>query len=72
MKKGEKYKCIETLVMDDPDGTIAYIEGKTYLCEQDGCITDEQGIKKHVWDLSDRDPGVFWDENLWKRYFILE
>lgn len=70
MKKGEKYKCIETVVMDDPDGTIAYIKGKIYPCEKDGCITNEQDDKEHVWDLSDRDPEI-WDVNLWKRYFIL-
>lgn len=68
MKKGEKYKCIKTVVMDD--GEIAYIKGKTYPCEQDGCITDEQGDEEHNWDMSDRDSEI-WDVNLWKRYFIL-
>lgn len=65
MKRGEKYKCIKTVIMDDDD-EVAYIKGKTYPCEQDGCITDEQGDKVHDWDTS------AWDENLWKRYFILE
>ena len=70
MKKGEKYKCIESVVMEH-ENEFAYIEGKTYPCEQDGCITDEQGDKEHIWDLSNRDPDI-WDVNLWKRYFILE
>ena len=71
MKEGEEYKCIETVVLDDPDGTVAYIKGKTYLCEQDGCLTDEQGKKEHGWTDSDREP-ILWDVDLWKRHFILE
>lgn len=61
MKKGEKYKCIEDVVMTN--GSIAYIKGKTYLCEQDDCITNEKGNTEHYWG----DPffnGV--------RYFVLE
>ena len=60
MEKGEKYKCIKTVIMDGDD-EIAYIEGKIYPCEQDGCITDEQGDKKHGWDVG-----------YWEGYFILE
>ena len=45
MKKGEKYKCIEDVVMTN--GSVAYIKGKTYLCEQDDCITNEEGNTEH-------------------------
>lgn len=47
MKKGEKYKCIKTVVMSD--GSIAYIKGKDYICEEDGCLTDEKGGTYHYW-----------------------
>ena len=47
LEKGKHYKCIQTVEMDD--GEIAYIEGKTYLCEMKGCITDESGDKEHYW-----------------------
>ncbi len=60
MKKGEKYKCIKTVLMEDND-EIAYLEGKTYPCEQDDCITDEQGDKEHDWLV-----------DYWQEYFILE
>lgn len=48
-EKGKWYKCIKTVEMED-DGEIAYIEGKSYLSEINGCITDEDGDKEHYWD----------------------
>ena len=59
MKKGEKYKCIKTVVMEDT-GDIDYIEGKTYPCEEDNCLTDEQGDVMHDWNV------VYWSN-----YFVL-
>ena len=51
MRKGEKHKCIKTVVMTDND-RIVYIEGKTYRCEHDGCLTDESGDAWHDWGVS--------------------
>ena len=28
---------------------IRYIEGKIYKSEIEGCITDETGLKEHIW-----------------------
>lgn len=55
MKKGEKYKCIKTVVMTDR--SIAYIEGKTYPCEEDNCLTNEQGEETHDWRV------YYWQEH---------
>ena len=59
MKKGENYKCIQDVVMDD-DNILAYIEGKIYPCEVTDCLTDEQGDKLHSWDI-----------DYWDNYFVL-
>ena len=48
MRKGEKYKCIKTVVMDGSN-KIAYLEGKTYPCEVTGCLTNEEGDTEHYW-----------------------
>ena len=61
MKKGEKYKCIEDVVMTN--GYVAYIKGKTYLCEQDNCLTNEEGDTEHYWG------DTFWNG---VQYFVLE
>lgn len=29
------------------DGELDYIKGKKYVCEIDGCLTDEQGCETH-------------------------
>ena len=47
ISEGEKYKCIKTVIMDD--GEVAYIKGRTYISECNGCITDVQGVKEHYW-----------------------
>jgi len=47
MKKGEKYECIKTVVMEE--GDIDYVKGNIYLCEEDGCLTDEDGDTGHSW-----------------------
>lgn len=59
MKKGEKYKCIKTVVMDD--NSIAYIKGKIYPCEQDNCLTNESGEENHDWNVP-----------YWNNYFTLQ
>lgn len=49
IQKGDLFQCIKTVYMKD-DGAIAYIEGKIYHSQQDGCITDEFGEINHHWD----------------------
>ena len=49
VKKGRKYKCIRTVYMNNLKDNIRYIEGKIYKSEIEGCITDETGLKDHIW-----------------------
>ena len=49
IKKGRKYKCIRTVYMSNHKDDIRYIEGKIYKSEIEGCITDETGLKDHIW-----------------------
>ena len=49
VKKGRKYKCIRTVYMSNYKDDIRYIEGKIYKSEIEGCITDETGLKDHIW-----------------------
>lgn len=48
IKKGDTYKCIKTVKMSG-DGRVMYVAGKIYTSEQDGCLTDENGIIEHYW-----------------------
>ena len=50
IKKGDKFKCIRDVLMDDDPTDIAYHAGNLYISEQDGCITDERRVKTHYWD----------------------
>ena len=59
IKKGDTYKCIKTVNMSS-DGRIEYVAGKIYTSEQDGCLTDESGIKEHYW----------LEDDLFEKYFI--
>lgn len=45
LKKGMVFKCTKDFYMED--GELDYIKGKKYLCEIDGCLTDEQGCETH-------------------------
>ena len=45
--KGKEYLCIKTVVMDSK--FTAYIKGKVYISEQNGCITNEKNNANHVW-----------------------
>lgn len=47
IRKGQKFLCKETVVMDDDE--IAYIKGEVYTSEANSCITDIYGDKKHKW-----------------------
>ena len=59
IKKGNTYKCIKDVNMSS-DGRIEYVAGKIYTSEQDGCLTDESGIKEHYW----------LEDDLFEKYFI--
>ena len=45
--KGKEYLCIKTVVIDSK--ITAYIKGKVYISEQNGCITNEKNNANHVW-----------------------
>lgn len=47
IKKGDRFYCHTTVIMDE--GDTAYLPGKIYTSEIDGCITDHQGIVDHEW-----------------------
>lgn len=49
VKKGRRYRCIRTVYMSNLKNDIRYIEGKIYKSEIDWCITDETGLKEHIW-----------------------
>lgn len=65
IKKGDKFKCIKDVIMDDDPDDIAYYKDKIYTCEKDECITDEQGRINHVWEEDSYIEG-----NTIKDYFI--
>ena len=50
IKKGDKFKCIKDVIMDNDPNDIAYTEGKIYISESDKCITDNQGYVSHYWN----------------------
>ena len=49
IKKGDKFKCIRDVIMDDDPKSIAYTSGRTYISEEDNCITDNDGSLNHSW-----------------------
>lgn len=60
---GDELQCVKDVLMEEDD-VIAYYAGRIYKVEQEGCITDEQGIKQHYWFTDDS------DEENWRKYFI--
>lgn len=44
-KVGDSFKCNRDFVMNE--GWVAFTSGRTYLCEADGCLTDNQGHYMH-------------------------
>lgn len=56
--KGDKFKCIQDVVMDD--GEVLYRKGKAYASEIDGCITDEQHDERHEWNIQEDDKENWW------------
>lgn len=55
IKKGDKFKCIKDVIMDDNPKCIAYTSGKIYISELDEYITDNQGIADHHWSNKESD-----------------
>lgn len=49
IKKGDKFKCIKDVIMDNNPKNIAYTSGKIYISELDGYITDNQNKVNHYW-----------------------
>jgi len=47
IKKGDKFRCIKTLIYADSD--LWYQKGRIYQSDMDGCITDEDGTIDHIW-----------------------
>ena len=56
IKKGDKFRCIKTVVMDNDSNNIDYYQGLIYTSENDNCITDEDKVD-HYWGST------------WKEYF---
>lgn len=56
IKKGDKFRCIKTVVMDNDPNDIDYYQGLIYTSESDDCITDEDKVN-HIWGST------------WKEYF---
>lgn len=49
--KGDVFECIQHVVMEN--GRVAYIKGKAYASEEDGCITDEEQAENHEWNIQE-------------------
>jgi len=47
IKKGQKFKCIDTVVMYN--GDITYLKDKEYVSELSGCLTNLHGHRDHKW-----------------------
>lgn len=50
IKKGDKFKCIKDVIMDNDPNDIAYTKGKIYISERDECITDNKDYVSHYWN----------------------
>lgn len=59
IKKGDRFLCTNDVVMLDDD-SIAYKQGRTYVSDKDGHITNEQGQKNHEW-RNHPDEDNWWD-----------
>ena len=47
IKKGDKFRCIKTVVMDNDSNDIDYYQGLIYTSEKDGYITDEDKVNHY-------------------------
>ena len=53
IKKGDIFKCIKDVIIKGRPKNIAYTSGKTYISEEDNCITDNDGAIYHNWKETD-------------------
>lgn len=53
IKKGDRFRCIKTVIMDNDPNDISYYKGKFYESDLDGCITDEDEFIGHGWSEYD-------------------
>lgn len=49
IKKGDKFKCIKNVIMNNNPEHIAYTSGKTYISEENDSITDNENNIHHKW-----------------------
>lgn len=57
IRKGDKFKCIKDVVMDDYPHETMYFKGNIYSSDNSGCITGENGDKEHSWvDIDGDEP----------------
>ena len=49
IKKGDIFKCIKSVCINDNPNEVAYDKGKIYISEEDGCITDNDKNINHKW-----------------------
>lgn len=59
---GHRFLCLRDIGLEGED--LYYRKGKIYKSEKEGCITNEQGCKKHFWAVDKHD-------NIWKAVFTL-
>lgn len=59
IRKGDKFECIQHVVMYD--GVVAYVKGKKYASEIDGCITDDEHDEKHEWTTQEDGKDNWWE-----------
>lgn len=50
IKKGDKFKCIKAVCINDNPNEIAYDKNQIYISEKDGCITDNERNINHKWN----------------------
>ena len=67
IRKGDKFLCIKDVVMLDPPHKIAYIKGRVYTSEVNGCITNEYGNDQHSWSEETEDPEDYKMSDVFKR-----
>ena len=49
IKKGDKFKCIKSVCINNNPNEVAYDKDKIYISEEDGCITDNDKNINHKW-----------------------
>jgi NTP pyrophosphatase (non-canonical NTP hydrolase) len=63
IRKGDVFECIQCVIMDD--GSVAYVKGKKYVSEKDGCITNDEHDENNEWRIQEDGEDNWW--NYFKR-----